>query len=126
MPANRTLVIRDADLVVTLDDTRRELAGASLLVRGPQIEAIWPAGQRPPGLHADEVINARGPPPDRLVALSTAGCWCAKASSPASTWARWCSATTGWPARWCGATPEMPAVGSGSSAGRQLLPPHDF
>ncbi len=67
MPANRTLLIRDADLVVTLDDTRRELAGASLLVRGPQIEAIWPAGQQPPGLHADEVINARGLPPDRLL-----------------------------------------------------------
>ena len=60
MPADRTLLIQDADLIVTQDDARRELPGASLLVRGPQIEAIWPAGQRPPGLSADEVIDARG------------------------------------------------------------------
>ena len=59
MPADRTLLIQDADLIVTQDDARRELPGASLLVRGPQIEAIWPAGQRPPGLSADEVIDAR-------------------------------------------------------------------
>ena len=60
MPSDRSLLIQDADLIVTLDDARRELPGASLLLRGPQIEAIWPAGQRPPGLQADEVIDARG------------------------------------------------------------------
>ena len=60
MPAARTLLIQDADLIVTMDDARRELPGASLLVRGPQVEAIWPAGQRPPEVQADEVIDARG------------------------------------------------------------------
>ena len=44
---HRTLLIRDADLLVTMDDNRRELPGASLLIRGPQIEAIRPAGERP-------------------------------------------------------------------------------
>ena len=57
---DRTLLIRDADLLVTMDDNRRELPGASLLLRGPQIEAIWPAGQLPPMPAADEVIDARG------------------------------------------------------------------
>ena len=60
MPPDRTLLIQDADLIVTMDDARRELPGASLLLRGRQIEAIWPAGQRPPGLQADEAIDARG------------------------------------------------------------------
>ena len=60
MMNQRTLLIHDADLLVTMDDSRRELPGASLLLRGPQIEAIWPAGERPPELQADEVIDARG------------------------------------------------------------------
>jgi len=55
-----TLLIANADVIATLDDERRELPGASLLVRGAQIEAIWPAGQMPPGTTADEVIDARG------------------------------------------------------------------
>ncbi len=60
MPDARTLLITDAELIATMDEQRRELRGASLLVRGRQIEAIWPAGQRPPGITADEVINAQG------------------------------------------------------------------
>ena len=55
-----TLLIHNAEVVATMDDDRRELRGASLLVRGRQIEAIWPAGQMPPGTTADEVINAAG------------------------------------------------------------------
>jgi len=59
-----TLLIHNAEVIATmdatLDETRRELRGASLLVRGCQIEAIWPAGQMPPGTTADEVINAAG------------------------------------------------------------------
>ncbi len=56
----RSLLITDAEVIATMDDQRRELRGASLLVRGAVIEAIWPAGERPPGISADEVINARG------------------------------------------------------------------
>ncbi|WP_234413608.1 8-oxoguanine deaminase [Ideonella sp. A 288] len=55
-----TLLIRDADVVVTMDDQRRELRGGSVLLRGPSIEALWPAGERPADLRADEVIDARG------------------------------------------------------------------
>jgi cytosine/adenosine deaminase-related metal-dependent hydrolase len=56
--AERTLLIRDADLVATLDDERRELARASVLVRGRAIAAIGPADALP--RDADEVIDARG------------------------------------------------------------------
>ena len=56
----RTLLITDADVLVTMDTDRRELRGASLLVRGAQIASIWPAGELPPGTTADEVIDARG------------------------------------------------------------------
>lgn len=55
---DRTLLIRDADLVVTMDDDRRELRRASVWVRGPVIEAVGPADTLP--RDADEVIDARG------------------------------------------------------------------
>ncbi len=54
----KTLLIRDADVVVTMDDQRRELARASVLMRGRAIEAIGPADTLP--RQADEVIDARG------------------------------------------------------------------
>jgi 8-oxoguanine deaminase len=61
MPStSSSLLITDAEVIATMDDRRRELRGASLLLRGAQIEAIWPAGERPPGISADEVIDARG------------------------------------------------------------------
>ena len=53
-----TLLIRDADLVATMDDARREIARASVLVRGSAIEAIGPATELP--READHVIDARG------------------------------------------------------------------
>jgi 8-oxoguanine deaminase len=53
----KTLLIRDADVVVTMDDQRRELARASVLVRGRAVEAIGPAEDLP--READEVIDAR-------------------------------------------------------------------
>jgi cytosine/adenosine deaminase-related metal-dependent hydrolase len=53
-----TLLIRDADLVATMDDERREIARASVLVRGSAIEAIGPASELP--READHVIDARG------------------------------------------------------------------
>jgi cytosine/adenosine deaminase-related metal-dependent hydrolase len=57
-PPEPTLLIRDADLVVTVDEQRRELPRASVLVRGRAIEAIGPADSLP--READEVIDARG------------------------------------------------------------------
>ena len=57
---DRSLLITDAEVIATMDGQRRELRGASLLLRGSVIEALWPAGERPPGTPADEVINASG------------------------------------------------------------------
>ena len=59
---DKTLLIHDADCIATLDDERRELARASVLVRGKVIEAVLPAAEVPPGFkaQADEVIDARG------------------------------------------------------------------
>jgi cytosine/adenosine deaminase-related metal-dependent hydrolase len=54
------LLIADAEVVVTMDEQRRELRGASLLLRGAHVESIWPAGTLPPGTEADERIDARG------------------------------------------------------------------
>jgi cytosine/adenosine deaminase-related metal-dependent hydrolase len=53
-----TLLIHDADLVVTMDDARRELPRASVRIRGRVIEAIGSADAI--GRDADEVIHARG------------------------------------------------------------------
>jgi cytosine/adenosine deaminase-related metal-dependent hydrolase len=58
MAEPRTLLIRDATLVATFDDARRELPGASVLVRGNLVEAVGPAADLP--RTADEVIDARG------------------------------------------------------------------
>ncbi len=58
--ALRRILIRDAEVVVTQDDAGRELRGASVLLCGPRIEAVYAAGELPPGLQADEVIDARG------------------------------------------------------------------
>lgn len=60
MSLPRTLLIRGAEVLVTMDAARRELRGASLLVRDGLIESIWPAGEQPPGLQADALIDARG------------------------------------------------------------------
>jgi cytosine/adenosine deaminase-related metal-dependent hydrolase len=56
--ARRTLLIRDAAVVATFDDERRELPDASVLVRGNLIEAVGPAAELP--RTADEVVDARG------------------------------------------------------------------
>lgn len=50
------LLIRNADVVVTMNATRDELAGADVLVRGGEIHAVGP-GLKAPGA---EVIDARG------------------------------------------------------------------
>ena len=43
----KTLLIRDADWLVTMDAQRREIAGGSVFIRGPAIEAVGPAAGHP-------------------------------------------------------------------------------
>ncbi len=57
-PSDATLLIRDATLVATQDDARREIPDGSVLVRGNRIEAVGPAADLP--RTADAVIDARG------------------------------------------------------------------
>ncbi len=54
----QTLLIRDADWLLTLDEQRREIAGGSVFILGPAIEAVGPAAELPQT--ADVVISARG------------------------------------------------------------------
>jgi cytosine/adenosine deaminase-related metal-dependent hydrolase len=53
-----TLLIRHAQLLVTMDAQRREIPDGAVLVRGPVIEAVGPSIDLPDT--ADEVIDARG------------------------------------------------------------------
>jgi cytosine/adenosine deaminase-related metal-dependent hydrolase len=59
------ILFHEAELIATFDDARRELRGASLLVRGRGIAAIYPAGQVPREVLDEvkargELIDARG------------------------------------------------------------------
>ncbi len=54
----KTLLVRHAHLLVTMDAQRREISDGAVFVRGPAIEAVGPSDQLPK--HADEVIDARG------------------------------------------------------------------
>ena len=54
----RTL-IRDARLVVTMDDARRRIPGGYVLVDGETIAAVG-EGEPPAALRADRTIDARG------------------------------------------------------------------
>ena len=56
--SDKTLLIRDATCIATLDDARTELRDASVFIRGHRIEAIGPAADLPPS--ADDEIDARG------------------------------------------------------------------
>ena len=51
-----TLLIRNARLLVTMDDARREIAGGGVFVRDNVIEAVGPSDELP--ITADEVIDA--------------------------------------------------------------------
>ncbi|MBL8307410.1 MAG: 8-oxoguanine deaminase [Rubrivivax sp.] len=53
-----TLLVRDADVLVTMDGQRREIPGGGLFVRDGVIEAVGPTPELP--ATADEVIDARG------------------------------------------------------------------
>ncbi|MFO1303619.1 MAG: 8-oxoguanine deaminase [Burkholderiales bacterium] len=54
----RTLLLRDATVVATMDDARTEIAGGSVSIRGRVIEAVGPSALLPST--ADEVIDCRG------------------------------------------------------------------
>jgi len=54
----RTLLARHADVLVTMDDARREIPDGALFVRGNRIEDVGPTGDLPPT--ADTVIDLAG------------------------------------------------------------------
>ena len=53
-----TLLIRNADVLVTMDENRREISGGGLFARDGVIEAVGTAGALP--ATADEVVDMRG------------------------------------------------------------------
>lgn len=54
----RSLLIRNALLLATMDDERREFADGAVLIRGNRIEAVGSSGRVPDS--ADEIIDAQG------------------------------------------------------------------
>jgi cytosine/adenosine deaminase-related metal-dependent hydrolase len=58
MPTETTLLVRNAALLVTMDDRRREIPGGGCFVRGNRIEQIGPTAELPET--ADEVLDASG------------------------------------------------------------------
>lgn len=55
---SRTLLLKNATVVATMDDDRREIADGAVYVRGNRIEAVGPSHELP--AEADEVIDLRG------------------------------------------------------------------
>jgi 8-oxoguanine deaminase len=53
-----TLLLKNADLVVTMDDDRREVAGGSVYIEGREIRAVGPSSMLPDT--ADDVIDLTG------------------------------------------------------------------
>jgi cytosine/adenosine deaminase-related metal-dependent hydrolase len=53
-----TLLVKNATLLVTMDDQRREIPGGGLLIRGGFIEQVGPSADLPPT--ADRVIDLEG------------------------------------------------------------------
>jgi 8-oxoguanine deaminase len=53
-----TLLLKNADLLVTMDEARRRIPGAGLFVRDNVIEAVGPSAELP--TEADQVIDATG------------------------------------------------------------------
>lgn len=58
MATHRTLLLRNAAVVATMDDAQREIADGGVLVRGHAIEAVGPTHALP--ATADEVVDCRG------------------------------------------------------------------
>ena len=55
---SKTLLIRHADVVVTMDDNRREIRDGAILVEDHRIVAIGPTAELP--IEADEVLDLAG------------------------------------------------------------------
>ena len=53
-----TLLVKNADLLVSMDDARRRIVGGGLYVEGNVIRQVGPTGELPPT--ADRVIDAQG------------------------------------------------------------------
>ena len=53
-----TLLLKNADLLITMDDARRTIAGGGLFVRDNVIQQVGPTAELP--AEADQVIDARG------------------------------------------------------------------
>ncbi len=53
-----TLLLKNADLLITMDDTRRTIAGGGLFVRDNVIQQVGPTAELP--AEADQIIDARG------------------------------------------------------------------
>ena len=53
-----TLLVRDAEVLVTLDGARREIPGGGLFARDGVVEAVGPSDALP--RRADEILDARG------------------------------------------------------------------
>jgi 8-oxoguanine deaminase len=53
-----TILVRNADVVTTMDETRRQIRGGGLFVRDNVIEQVGPSNELPS--EADEVIDATG------------------------------------------------------------------
>ena len=56
--ADRTLLLAHCQMLVTMDDARREIPDGAVLVRGNVIEQVGPASELP--ATADEVLDMRG------------------------------------------------------------------
>lgn len=56
--AGKTLLVRNARLLVTMDATRREIPDGAIFIRGHVIEQVGPSAELPG--EADEVIDASG------------------------------------------------------------------
>ena len=54
----KTLLVRHADLLVTMDAQRREIKDGAVFMRGPAIEAVGSTAELPQ--QADDIIDARG------------------------------------------------------------------
>jgi cytosine/adenosine deaminase-related metal-dependent hydrolase len=55
----RTLLVRNADVLVTMDDARRGIRNGGVLIEGGRIVAVEPSGELP--VTANEVLDASRP-----------------------------------------------------------------
>ena len=62
MERQTTLLIRDAEVIATMDDTRPEIRNGSILIRDNEIVAVGETGSLDPRIaaSADRVVDARG------------------------------------------------------------------